>query len=273
MHVQRDTRMARRRKRDRRRPRPGCHADVRRRRRRPTHRAARSTYESATSPSVRLGHTVASNCRSTAGRHGVSQPSTGIERIVRRRRIRAATQCRRRAHMVLSGSDAASATTAASPTDVSRALDAIAGTPLASAARSASRTPPMRCGLITIASAASSSWRRRASAVVRMQDSAATGIADARRATPQVPRATPPGPRPARCRSERGAPASCIAVSTSHAPFASRRILTLGPHAERTAATRSSGLLVADLDLDGGAAGAERERRGDVRCDAAGPSR
>src|SRR5699024_4103303 len=140
-----------------------------------------------------------------------------------------------------SGSAAASATPAAIPTEDSSAEETTAGRPTCSMISSAARTPPSGCTLTTMMSAASCRATSSVSLARRIDSSAATGTATARRtrarsATGRQGCSAYSNPPAARSRARRCA----IAVSTSHPPLASTRILPPDPSASRTAATRSS---------------------------------
>src|SRR5579875_372860 len=137
-----------------------------------------------------------------------------------------------------SGSTAASATPAASPTEVSTALDTTTGRPHPSATASAARTPPSGATLRTTMSAAPAA-RTRSGSSARLTDSSAASGTSTRRRSPAISSSVAHGcsaysrPNLLSSRSIR------VACGTSQLPLASTRILPSGPSASRTASTRA----------------------------------
>ena len=140
-----------------------------------------------------------------------------------------------------SGSAAASASPAASPTELSTADDTTTGRPTAVAIRSAAHTPPSGATLITAMSAAPASATRAGSSARRMDSSAAMGVPTCRRTC-----ASSSSDRQG-CSTYSRPPAAASRTSIAatawagvHAPLASTLIRPVGPRAARTAATRSA---------------------------------
>ena len=137
-----------------------------------------------------------------------------------------------------SGSAAARATPAASPTEVSTALDTTTGRPQASATCSAARTPPSGWTFSTTMSAAPAARTRSGSSARRMDSSAAIGMSTCRRSSASSSSVAQgcsaySSPNAASRRSMRAA------CPVGQPPLASTRIRPDGPSASRTASTRS----------------------------------